>query len=37
MAKFFMDEDEISTGYGKDKTSAEQNSAYVAIKKLFMD
>ena len=37
VAKFFMDEDEISTGYGKDKTSAEQNSAYVAIKKLFMD
>lgn len=34
-AKFFMDEDLISTGYGKDKTKAEQNCAYVALKKLF--
>lgn len=34
-AKFYMDEDLISTGYGKDKTKAEQNCAYVAIKKLF--
>ena len=34
-AKFFMDEDLIATGYGKDKTKAEQNCAYVAIKKLF--
>ncbi len=36
-AKFFMDEDLIATGYGKDKTKAEQNAAYVAIKKLFED
>lgn len=34
-AQFFMDEDLIATGYGKDKTKAEQNCAYVAIKKLF--
>ncbi len=34
-AKFFMDEDLIATGYGKDKTKAEQNCAYVALKKLF--
>lgn len=34
-AKFFMDEDLIAIGYGKDKTKAEQNCAYVAIKKLF--
>ncbi len=34
-AKFFMDEDLIATGYGKDKTKAEQNCACVAIKKLF--
>ena len=34
-AKFFMDEDLIATGYGKDKQKAEQNCAYVAIKKLF--
>ena len=34
-AKFFMDEDLIATGYGNDKTKAEQNCAYVAIKKLF--
>ncbi len=34
-AKFFMDEDLISTGYGKDKTKAEQNAAFVAMKKLF--
>ena len=34
-SKFFMDEDLIATGYGKDKTKAEQNCAYVAIKKLF--
>ncbi len=34
-AKFFMDEDLIATGYGADKTKAEQNCAYVAIKKLF--
>ncbi len=36
-AKFFMDEDLIATGYGKDKTKAEQNCACVAIKKLFVD
>lgn len=36
-AKFFMDEDLIATGYGKDKTKAEQNCAYVAINKLFVD
>lgn len=34
-AKFFMDEDYIASGYGKDKQKAEQNCAYVAIKKLF--
>lgn len=34
-AKFFMDEDLIATGYGKDKQKAEQNCAFVAIKKLF--
>ncbi|MBP3432095.1 MAG: ribonuclease III [Clostridia bacterium] len=34
-AKFFMDEDLIATGYGKDKTSAEQNCAFVALRKLF--
>ncbi len=34
-SKFFMDEDEIATGYGKDKTKAEQNCAYVALGKLF--
>ena len=37
VARFYMDEDMISTGYGKDKISAEQNAAYVAIKKLFKD
>ncbi len=36
-AKFFMDEDLIATGYGKDKTKAEQNCAYVAISKLFTE
>ena len=36
-AKFFMDEDLIATGYGKDKTEAEQNCAYVALNKLFVD
>ncbi len=36
-AKFFMDEDLIATGYGKDKTKAEQNCAYVAINKLFVN
>ena len=36
-AKFFMDEDLIATGYGKDKTKAEQNCAYVALNKLFVD
>ena len=34
-SKFFMDEDEISTGYGKSKLEAEQNAAHVAITKLF--
>ncbi len=34
-AKFYMDEDLIATGYGRDKTKAEQNCACVAIKKLF--
>lgn len=34
-ASFFMDEDFIATGYGKDKTKAEQNCACVALKKLF--
>ena len=34
-AKFYMDEDLIAKGYGKNKMSAEQNCAYVAIKKLF--
>lgn len=36
-AKFYMDEDLIATGYGKDKTKAEQNCAYVAINKLFTE
>ena len=36
-AKFYMDEDLISVGYGKDKTKAEQNCAYVALNKLFVD
>lgn len=34
-AKFYMDDDLIATGYGKDKTKAEQNCAYVALEKLF--
>ncbi len=34
-AKFFMDEDLIAIGYGKEKIAAEQNCACVAIKKLF--
>lgn len=37
VAKFFMDEDLIATGYGKDKLSAEQNCAFVALNKLFID
>ena len=37
VAKFFMDEDLIATGYGKDKLSAEQNCAFVALYKLFVD
>ena len=37
VAHFYMDEDMISTGYGKDKISAEQNAAFVAIKKLFKE
>lgn len=36
-AKFFMDDDCIATGFGKDKTSAEQNCAYVALSKLFVE
>ena len=36
-AKFYMDEDSIAVGYGKDKTKAEQNCAYVAISKLFTE
>ncbi len=36
-AKFYMDEDCIAVGYGKDKTKAEQNCAYVAINKLFVE
>ena len=36
-AKFFMDDDHIATGFGKDKTSAEQNCAYVALSKLFVE
>ena len=36
-AKFYMDEDYIATGYGKDKTKAEQNCAYVALTKLFVE
>lgn len=36
-AKFFMDDDLISEGFGKDKTKAEQNCAYVALNKLFAD
>lgn len=37
VAKFYMDEDLIAIGYGKDKLSAEQNCAYVALNKLFID
>lgn len=36
-AKFFMDEDCVAIGYGKDKTEAEQNAAYVALSKLFVE
>lgn len=36
-AKFFMDEDCIAKGFGKDKTAAEQNCAYVALQKLFVE
>jgi len=36
-AKFFMDEDYIASGFGKDKTKAEQNCAYVALTKLFIE
>ena len=36
-SKFFMDEDLIATGYGKDKTKADQNCAYVALGKLFVE
>ncbi len=34
-SKFFMDEDEISTGIGQSKLEAEQNAAHIAITKLF--
>ncbi len=37
VSKFYMDEDEISTGYGQSKLDAEQNAAHLAIKKLFKD
>lgn len=37
VANFYMDEDLIATGYGKDKLSAEQNCAFVALNKLFKD
>lgn len=37
VAKFYMDEDFIATGYGKDKLSAEQNCAFVALNKLFTE
>ena len=37
VAKFYMDEDFIAAGYGKDKLSAEQNCAYVALNKLFTE
>lgn len=36
-AKFFMDDDCIAVGFGKDKLSAEQNCAYVALTKLFTE
>ncbi len=36
VSTFYMDEDEISTGYGKSKQEAEQMSAKVAIDKLFL-
>lgn len=36
-SKFYMDEDLVATGYGRDKMSAEQNCAYVALNKLFSD
>ena len=34
-SSFYMDEDKISTGFGLDKTSAEQDAAEKAIKVLF--
>ena len=34
-SSFYMDEDKISTGFGSDKTSAEQDAAEKAIKILF--
>ncbi len=37
VAKFYMDEDLVAIGYGKDKTSAEQNCAFVALNKLFVE
>lgn len=36
-AKFYMDDEVIAKGYGKDKQTAEQNCAYVALEKLFVD
>ncbi len=36
-ASFYMDDDCIAKGFGKDKTSAEQNCAYVALSKLFVE
>lgn len=36
-AHFFMDDECIASGFGKDKTTAEQNCAYVALSKLFVD
>ena len=35
-ASFYMDEDKISTGKGKSKIEAEQQSAKNAIEKLFL-
>lgn len=36
-AKFYMDDEVIAKGYGKDKQTAEQNCAYVALSKLFIE
>lgn len=37
VSDFYMDDDKIATGYGHNKLEAEQNCAYVALQKLFID